>query len=157
MRVLVGPVLVDDRICRIVAAIEALLEVEEWAGSWWQPSTVPLTMASGAPPAEYRLLLARGVPIDDWARGEPRSAPMNIEALMQTNDPDRASKPALDDSVRRGLAPLPSQYPGNRRFGLRPNDGDRTERPADRRRARGAAPSETDRRRRLLPPPDSAG
>jgi len=156
MRVVVGPVLIDDRIYRIVAAVESLLEVEEWAGSWWQPSTIPLTTASGAPPADCELLLARGVPIDDWATGEPRSALMNIEALMQTNDPDRASKPALDDTVKRGPAPRRSQYPGNRRFGLRSHDSDGTERPADRRRARGAAPNDAQPRRTVLPPPDSA-
>jgi hypothetical protein len=156
MRVVVPPVLLDDRIYRIVAPIEALLEVEEWVGSWWQPSTMPLTTASGAPPAEIAVLLARGVPVGDWAGDEPRSAPRNIEALLQTNDPDRASASALDDSVKRSPVPRRNQYPGNARFGLQAHDDDATERLADRRRARGAVPKDGRRRRSALPPPDSA-
>ena len=59
MRVVVPPVLVRDRLCRIVAPVESLLEVEEWVGEWWEPSVVTLSAVSTAAAATDAQLAAR--------------------------------------------------------------------------------------------------
>jgi hypothetical protein len=134
MRVVVAPVIVDDRICRIVAPVESLLEVEEWVGEWWEPSAVPLTIASVAPAAPTAVLHERGVPESDCLAGAIRPTPEEIEAILLTRDPERSAQMRFDEQVRRGTGPRRRMYPGNARF---------------RRGARGGTSTEVDRRREL--------
>jgi hypothetical protein len=119
MRVIVPPVVVGDRICRIVAAVESLLEVEEWVGQWWEPSTVTLSDASLGVSATEAVLESRGVPTDDWRVATPRLADMEIQALLQTRDPHVAEPMRLDDAVTRSSPPRRRSYPGNARFSSR--------------------------------------
>jgi hypothetical protein len=65
MRVIVPPVVVDGRICRIVAPLPTLVEVQEWKGEWWLLSDVLLSTAAVAPPAPHPLLEVQGVPPAD--------------------------------------------------------------------------------------------
>lgn len=117
MRVVVPPVLVDDRIVRIVSPVESLLEVEEWVGAWWEPSGVTLTQASIAPVAPDALLHERGVPREDCEASEPRPAQMDIEALIHTRDPARPDQLRFDeDTVVRAAPVRRRKYPGNSRF-----------------------------------------
>ena len=117
MRVVVPPVLVDDRIVRIVSPVESLLEVEEWVGAWWEPSGVTLTQASIAPVAPDALLHERGVPREDCETAEPRPAQIDIEALIHTHDPARPEQMRFDDaSVARVVPTRRRKYPGNARF-----------------------------------------
>jgi hypothetical protein len=117
MRVIVPPVVVGIRICRIVAPVESLLEVEEWVGQWWEPSTVTLSEASLGISASEALLESRGVPHEDWRASEPRSGEHEIQALLQTRDPERAQR--LDDDVARSVPSRRRSYPGNARFSSR--------------------------------------
>jgi hypothetical protein len=117
MRVVVPPVLVGDRICRIVSALESLLEVEEWVGAWWEPSSIPLTLASRASRASDAMLDARGVPESD--RAEPAVWPTqgDIEALMRARDPQRPDGMRFDEeTVVRAQPVRKPDYPGNARF-----------------------------------------
>ena len=124
MRVVVPPVLIDGRICRIVSPVTALLEVEEWVGEWWQPSTVPLTRASVADAAPLDLLVARGVPDADRVAPQDRPSREEIEAMIRTSDPDRPVEARFDEDVPR-MAPVARRdYPGSARFG-RPPGGKR--------------------------------
>lgn len=117
MRVVVPPVLVEDRICRIIAAVESLLEVEEWAGAWWQPSGVPLTLVSTAVVASPELLRARGVPECDIATADMRPPQIELEALMRGLDPQRPADMRFDEeTVARAPQSKPRAYPGNSRF-----------------------------------------
>jgi hypothetical protein len=117
MRVVVSPVLVDDRICRIVSAVESLLEVEEWVGAWWEPSSVPLTAVSNATSAPPELLRARGVPEADIATTAIRLQPPEVEALMRGTDPHRPSEMRFDEETVSAVQPAkPRTYPGNARF-----------------------------------------
>jgi hypothetical protein len=131
MRVVVPPVIVDDRICRIVSPVESLLEVEEWVGAWWEPSAVPLTIASLAPRASERVLLESGVPEADRMHGAVRPTSEEIEAILLTRDPERSAQMRFDEQVQRGTGPRRRKYPGNARF---------------RRDARGGTGTEADRR-----------
>lgn len=131
MRVVVAPVVVDGRICRIVSPVDSLLEVEEWAGDWWEPSVVPLTLVSLAPLADAETLRGHGVPPDDCVAVEPRPAPQDIEALMMTRDPEKSPEMRFDEDVRRKVGTRRRKYPGNARF---------------RRDRRGNAKPEVDRR-----------
>jgi hypothetical protein len=117
MRVVVPPVLVGDRICRIVSALESLLEVEEWVGAWWAPSDVPLTLVSSAAPASDALLQLRGVPESDRMGITDRPLPSDFEALMRSRDPERPAGMRFDEEpvVRVQPARKP-EYPGNARF-----------------------------------------
>lgn len=119
MRVIVPPVVVGDRICRIVSAVETLLEVEEWAGQWWQPSSVMLSDVSNAAAADAALLHARGVPAEDWLVDAPCSDGFNIEALLHTRDPVRGQEMRLNDDVTRSTPVRRPSYPGNARFSSR--------------------------------------
>jgi hypothetical protein len=117
MRVVVSPVLVGDRICRIVSAVDSLLEVEEWVGAWWEPSAIPLTTVSNSAAVSESELRARGVPESDWLlSGQTRPTPAEIEAIILTHDPGRSVQGQFDDSVRRGTGPRRRNYPGNARF-----------------------------------------
>ena len=116
MRVVVPPVLVGDRICRIVSPVESLLEVEEWVGAWWAPSGVTLSVASLAPDVDPSVLQTRGVPPTDWLTDEPRPDFSEIESLMRARDPARAEPMRLDEDVRRLSPPRRRKYPGNARF-----------------------------------------
>lgn len=117
MRVLVAPVLVGDRICRIVSPIDSLLEVEEWVGEWWEPSGVTLTAASQAPRASEHVLAARGVPPEDHHATEPRATDPEIQSLLRACDPAPPSG-APQEHMRQPRAPSLRQreYPGNARF-----------------------------------------
>lgn len=82
MHVIVPPVVVRDRIVRIVSPISSLLEVEEWMGEWWEPCTVTFRTVSGAPRAGDELLAARGVPREDWGSSVERISSEEIEAML---------------------------------------------------------------------------
>lgn len=117
MRVVVSPVIVDDRICRIVAAVESLLEVEEWAGGWWEPSGVTLTAVGAAPAAAEAVLRSRGVPIEDCVAADGSTAQRDIQALLMTRDPDHSQQMRFDDDVARAVhSSRRRKYPGNARF-----------------------------------------
>ncbi len=157
MRVIVPPVVVGDRICRIVAAVESLLEVEEWVGQWWEPSTVTLSDASLGVPASEVVLEARGVPSDDWRTIDARSAEVDIQALLQTRDPQRAEPMRLDDGVTRSNPPRRRSYPGNARFSSRTIAAmERAKEVPDRRR-RSDGNRNGPRRRKTDTPPDAGG
>ena len=135
MRVIVPPVVVGDRICRIIAPVASLLEVEEWVGQWWEPSAVTLSEASLGVSAPDALLAARGVPADDWRASEARSGEQDIQALLQIRDPEREQR--LDEDVARSMPTRRRSYPGNARFSSRAiaaaerrtDDSDRRARP----------------------------
>jgi len=117
MRVIVAPVIVNDRVCRIVSPVDSLLEVEEWVGAWWAPSTIPLTIASLAATAPQAMLLDLGIPASDWFAIELRPAQGDIEASMQTRNSERSAEMRMEDEVvRRGAGPKRRAYPGNARF-----------------------------------------
>ncbi len=119
MRVIVPPVVVGDRICRIVSAVESLLEVEEWAGQWWEPSSVTLSDASHGRSVDAEALRARGVPPEDCIATAPRSGGSEIQALLQTRDPDHGQEMLLNDDVMRSTPSRRRSYPGNARFSSR--------------------------------------
>jgi hypothetical protein len=117
MRVIVAPVVVNDRVCRIVSPVDSLLEVEEWVGEWWEPSAVPLTTVSLAEAAPQSMLLDLGIPASDWFAIDLRPAQGDIEASMQTLNSERPAEMRMEDEVvRRGAAPKRRAYPGNSRF-----------------------------------------
>jgi hypothetical protein len=120
VRVLVPPVLVGDRICRIVSPVDSLLEVEEWMGAWWEPSTIPLTTASTALRAPDDLLRDRGVPADDCVASEVRPDEHDIQAMLLIHDPDRPAQMRFDEDVVRVTSIRARKYPGNARFSRRP-------------------------------------
>jgi hypothetical protein len=155
MRVVVAPVLVDDRICRIVSAIQSLLEVEEWVGGWWEPSLIPLTLVSSAPQADPRTLRARGVPDEDCLAEAPRPTPVDIESLMRPRDPERPSDMRFDEDVHQINGPRKRKYPGNARFRRDPRGGSAAD--IDRRRDTDAEWTGPRRRATDTPPPDRAG
>ncbi len=117
MRVIVPPVLVGDRICRIVSALESLLEVEEWVGAWWEPSDVPLTQVSSATAASELVLFARNVPKSDQTTSSVRPLHGDVEALMQPDAPERPDGMRFDEEAMvSATAPRQPLYPGNARF-----------------------------------------
>jgi hypothetical protein len=116
MRVVVPPVLVGDRICRIVSPVESLLEVEEWVGAWWAPSGVTLSVVGLAPGADPSMLRTYGVPPTDWVAEDPRPDFSEIESLMRAREPGRGEPMRLDEDVRRLSPPRRRKYPGNARF-----------------------------------------
>lgn len=117
MRVLVAPVLVGDRICRIVSPIDSLLEVEEWVGEWWEPSSVTLTAASQAAPASERLLRARGVPAADRRATEQGVTEPDIQSLLRAHEPAAPTgSPPVPSADRPGTERRAREYPGNARF-----------------------------------------
>jgi hypothetical protein len=117
MQVLVPPVMLGGRIYRIVSPVDALLEVEEWVGAWWEPCSVPLTQVSIAPAATEAMLDALGVPSDERSASTERLAQPDLEALMRSRDPERPVGMRFDDEVVSRAAPLlKRQYPGNTRF-----------------------------------------
>lgn len=117
MRVLVAPVLVGDRICRIVSPIESLLEVEEWVGEWWEPSSVTITTASQSPPASERVLQERGVPPEDHRSSEPATSDPEIQSLLRAHEPAAPHAVTLDPADGgRAAGRRRREYPGNARF-----------------------------------------
>jgi len=152
MRVVVSPVIVGDRICRITSPVQSLLEVEEWAGEWWEPSSIPLTIASRSPTAEASVLRARGVPEADCVTSEPRPAQLDIEASMRTGDPERPAQMRFDEDVRRGTGSRKRKYPGNARF----RRGTQSTAEAERRRDAMVEWNGPWRRATDRPPPDAS-
>ena len=114
MRVLVAPVVVGDRICRIVSPVRSLLEVEEWAGEWWEPSLVTLTEVVRARAASRSELRARGVPEADHA-ASGQLTPIALQAMLRAHEP---SHPVLE--VTAAPARPRRAYAGNARFRRRP-------------------------------------
>lgn len=117
MRVVVSPVLIGERIVRIVSPVDALLEVEEWVGEWWEPSAITLTTASQAPSAPTSVLRARGVPVEDCVETVARPSQRALQFLLlatarDANDPLVAAD--LTTRPTRGLRR--KSYPGNARF-----------------------------------------
>jgi hypothetical protein len=80
--VLVPPVVVGSRICRVVSPIESIIEVEEWVGEWWEPSSVTLTAASRAPLADWKLLVSAGIPPADHAATIARVSGAELQAML---------------------------------------------------------------------------
>ena len=72
MRVILPPVVVDGKICRIVAPVPSLLEVQEWMGDFWLPSDVLLSTVTTSDPAPLSLLHSSGVPRADHGRWPQR-------------------------------------------------------------------------------------
>lgn len=117
MRILVAPVLVGDRICRIVSPVDSLLEVEEWVGEWWEPSSVTLTTASQAPAASEALLRERGVPPDDCRATAARTAEVEIQALLRAREPAQPTAFSPDEPAsQRAHGLRRKQYAGSARF-----------------------------------------
>lgn len=87
MNVVLPPVVVDGKICRIVAPVPSLLEVQEWMGAFWLPSDVLLSTATAAAPAPLALLHSHGVPRADHGQW-PRHGTITEGALIA-----RASRP----------------------------------------------------------------
>jgi hypothetical protein len=117
MRVVVSPVLVGERIVRIVSPVDALLEVEEWVGEWWEPSAITLTTASQAASAPTAVLRARGVPVEDCIETVARPSEHALQFLLLAT-----SRDANDPLVAADLTTRPTRglrrksYPGNARF-----------------------------------------
>lgn len=65
MPVVLPPAFVGSRLVRVVAPVPSLLEVEEWAGEWWEPSSVTISEACAAEAASKDQLDAAGVPKAD--------------------------------------------------------------------------------------------
>ncbi|MCU0623922.1 MAG: hypothetical protein MUF53_08660, partial [Gemmatimonadaceae bacterium] len=95
------------------APIDALLEVEEWVGAWWEPSSVPLTSVAVAPRATDDELDVRGIPSTDRGRDDERLSQQDIEALIQSRDPEHPAD--LEWHPLPDASP-PRVYPGNTRF-----------------------------------------
>ena len=153
MRVVISPVVVGDRICRIVAPVAALLEVEEWVGAWWEPSGVTLTDASHAPAATDAQLAAHGVPVEDWLGNVARPNEADIQAQLVTRDPERPEQMRFDEEVIRP-AGRRRKYPGNARFRRGPFDAKESTLEAER-RDKGASVWKGPWRRSTDVPPDT--
>jgi hypothetical protein len=65
MPVVLPPAFVGTRLVRVVAPVPSLLEVEEWAGEWWEPSSVTISEACAAESATKEQLDTAGVPKAD--------------------------------------------------------------------------------------------
>jgi hypothetical protein len=114
MRVILAPVVIDGRICRVVSAIDTLLEVEEWVGAWWEPSLVTISDAARGTPASDALLLAGGVPPTDWIVTEARSDAASVLRQLRPALPTDGLAPDVDPPP---LPPLDVRfYAGNARF-----------------------------------------
>lgn len=117
MRVIVPPVLVGNRICRVVAAVESLLEVEEWVGEWWEPSNITLSEASLAERASMDVLFQRGVPTIDWNSGAKRTPASTIAAILLAPVQSRPNDASwLAASPAKRPSPPERHYPGSARF-----------------------------------------
>lgn len=116
MRILSPPVLVGERICRVVSPIASLLEVEEWVGAWWEPSAVTITTASQAPQASVAVLHARGVPAGDHTM-EASMHLGDVQALMRASVVPYVQPLAVSpDNERRPTGSRRKVYSGNSRF-----------------------------------------
>lgn len=108
MRVVIPPVLVGLRLCRVVSPVESILVVEEWVEDWWEPSSVTLTAVSLAPLASTPLLAALGVPRSDHGGYGPRVSSQEIQLLMMA--PTNSSRMTVSDAdLQQGahLTPAP--------------------------------------------------
>jgi hypothetical protein len=116
VHVVIPPVLIGDRIFRIVAPLPSLLEVEEWMGEWWEPSTLTFRTVSSAPPASHLVLASRGVPRQEWGAPEERVSMEAIDAMLRAHvifrPPTNGAPPAEGANGRRRKS-----YPGSARFG----------------------------------------
>ena len=74
---MLAPVLIDERIYRVVEPAHSTLYVEEWHGDYWLPSDVALHAVRAAPFATEDELRARHLPKAFWGASsqfrEPRS------------------------------------------------------------------------------------
>ena len=95
MSVRAAPGVVHGRICRIVSPVPSLLELEEWFGERWEPSSVPITAASVAAPALESELVAQGVPSDDWGLTDPPAQREALEAPLPNAWPEPGNRRAL--------------------------------------------------------------
>lgn len=119
MRVVVPPGFVGSRLVRVVAAVPSLLEVEEWMGEWWEPSTVTLSDATAAPTASAEALDAAGVPAGDRVVDGERfttdtistllTAPVQLNVGSQLNSLEKK----FNGGRRR------NEYAGSAKFGRR--------------------------------------
>lgn len=114
MSVVIPPVLVHGRIVRIVAPVPTILEVEEWTGEWWEPSTVTLTTVSRAAPVDPETLLALGLPLED-AVGATTDARSEIQQLLRAP----VQQPRMEDDAFHSMAAerrRKPDYTGSMRF-----------------------------------------
>jgi len=65
-RVVLAPVVMDERIFRVVEPAHSTLYVEEWHGEYWLPSDVALHAVRAAPFATEDELRARQLPPVFW-------------------------------------------------------------------------------------------
>ena len=83
MHVLLGPLICRRKICRVVSPMESLVYVEEWIGSDWVPSDIPLHAIEEAVPATVDMLAACNVPTNDWGMiGHSADAPASDPHLL---------------------------------------------------------------------------
>ena len=82
MRVILAPVVVDGKICRIVAPVPSLLEVQEWVGDFWLPSDAMLSTVATAAPAPLALLHSSGVPRADHGQWDRRAVTTLTESAL---------------------------------------------------------------------------
>jgi hypothetical protein len=118
VHVILSPVVIGDSIYRIVAPLPSLLEVEEWMGEWWEPSTLTFRMVASAPPASQALLAERGVPRDEWGSPAQRATAEAIDAMLLAHvifRPPTNGAPLVDGPGGRRR----KSYPGSARFGKR--------------------------------------
>jgi len=83
MHVLLGPLICRRKICRVVSPVQSLVFVEEWNGTDWTPSDIPLHGIVDAVPATVDMLAACRVPSNDWGMiGQRADAPTSNPHLV---------------------------------------------------------------------------
>ena len=115
MRIVVPPVLIGERICRISSPVETLLEVEEWTGAWWEPSSLTITTVSQGAPAPEALLIARGVPPEDREQ-HAGSDQDSLQRQLRPTQPDGLQILRIEESANRHHGRRQRTYSGNARF-----------------------------------------
>jgi len=106
MHVLLGPLICRRKICRVVSPVQSLVFVEEWNGTDWTPSDIPLHGIEDAVPATVDMLAACNVPSNDWGM------------IGQTDAPPPTSNPHLVvlamQLLNSALGVPPEQWPFNK-------------------------------------------
>jgi len=129
MRVIVPPVLVGHRICRVVTPVEHLLEVQDWVGEWWEPSALTISEVCAAPKASEETLIARGVPAEDRSGDDDRTSASAIQTMMQASVIFRPQPADVTAAARIiGDGRRQKVYSGSRKFGRGRGDRRRSDR-----------------------------
>lgn len=119
MRIIVPPVLIGTRICRIVAPVEHLLEVEEWVGEWWEPCALTISEVGAAPRVSEKMLDQRAVPREDRGPNDDRTSASAIQTMMLAHVMLRPENTDVTPSSNITRGPRQKVYSGSRRFGNR--------------------------------------